>query len=579
MSSIRLDYYGTLKYVKVMAENTGLGVVFHDEEITPHTDGKALHVQRPNALWAEPAWVNWFYTVLHEIGHETPNRRDWLEINKKYKIHHKSFLGALTNLFSDYGQEKDQYGVYTGRDEYLSKGRAQFMEPLLDKQVVTDNDHENAWRALWVWDAMNRESWMPDMIGMGMRGQAILTAPQLEYLDKLLSSKLDVEDLMDEEATVVFSKEVMEVLGFDSEQEQKDSQEAYDAASEEGEGEGAGEEGKGSQEASEEGTEGEGKQPAKGSFEVDYGELLSHKHGKEEGKSYSDLHIKYEDKSYGGEYQPRDARIVDLPKGLIPSDLQSNLEGSSRYASSLRSLQVGNGLPNKVKRLLQVMRQSRWQHSQRSGKLSTKNLYKVNKSIAASQVFKRKDENFLLDTAVTVLGDFSGSMGGQKIVHSMKAMLMLNEAIGKLNVPLEMLGFTDTHKGPVNYIFKHFNSKISGEKLEDHLLTGSNYLNCNADGESIQWAFERLAAQRKKRKILIVLSDGSPAAKGEGDCYAYTKKVIKEIEDKTPIEIYGLGIMDDNVLDLYKHSSVINSADELERELINVIQHKILGKA
>jgi hypothetical protein len=579
---MRLNYYGTLKYVKVMAENTGLGVVFHDEEITPHTDGRSLHVQRPNALWSEPEWIDWFYTVLHEIGHETPNRRDWPEIHKKYKIHHKSFFGAINNLFSDYGQERDQYGVYTGRDEYLSKGRAQLMEPLLEKQRLSENEYENAWEALFVWDAMNRESWMPDLIGMGGRGKSNLSPPQLEYLDKLLSSKLDVKVLVNEEATVQFSRDVMEVLGFDPEQEEKDSQEAYDKASEEEEGngeEGEGEEGKGSQEASEEGEEGKGKQPAKGSFEVDYDKLLAHKHDKEEGKSYSDLHINYKDKSYGEEYQPRDARVVDLPKGLIPSELQSVLEGTSGYAPRLQALQVGNGLPNKVKRLLQVLSQSRWHHSQRSGKLSTKNLYKVNKSIAASAVFKRKDENFLLDTAVTVLGDFSGSMGGQKIVHSMKAMLMLNEAIGKLNVPLEMLGFTDDYNGPVHYIFKHFNSKVSSEILEGHLLKGSNHLSCNADGESIMWAFERLAAQRKKRKILIVLSDGSPAANGEGDCYAYTKKVIKEIEDKTPIEIYGLGIMDDNVLDLYKHSSVINGAEELERELINVIQHKILGKS
>jgi len=569
-----------------MAENTGLGVVFHDEEITPHTTGKSLHIQRPNSLWSEGAWVEWFYTVLHEIGHETPNRRDWPEVHEKYKIAHKSFFGAINNLFSDYGQEKDQYGVYTGRDEYLSKGRAQFMEPALEKQELSENDYENAWRALWVWDTMNRESWMPDMIGMGMRGKAILTPPQLAYLDKLLSSKLDVEDLVDEEATVQFSRDVMDVLGFDSEQEEKDSAEAYDKDGEgeevesgqesddgNNEGNGQGEEGREGDE------EGNGKSPAKGSFEVDYDKLLAHKHTKEEGKSYSDLHIKYEDKSYGEEYQPRDSRVVDLPKGLIPSELQESLSGPSKYMRNLQALQVGNGLPNKVKRLLQVLSQARWQHSQRSGKLSTKNLYKVNKSIAASQVFKRKDENFLLDTAVTVLGDFSGSMGGQKIVHSMKAMMMLNEAIGKLNVPLEMLGFTDDRNGPVHYIFKHFNTKISSELLEKHLLTGSNHLSRNADGESIMWAFERLVTQRKKRKILIVLSDGSPAANGGGDCYEYTRRVIKEIEDKTPIEIYGLGIMDNNVLDLYKHSSVIKNAGELERELINVIQHKILGKS
>ena len=35
---INLNYYGTIKYVKVMAENVGLGVVFHEEPVQPHND-------------------------------------------------------------------------------------------------------------------------------------------------------------------------------------------------------------------------------------------------------------------------------------------------------------------------------------------------------------------------------------------------------------------------------------------------------------------------------------------------------------------------------------------------------------
>jgi len=579
---MRLDYYGTIKYVRVMASNNGMNVVFHEENILPHTDGDSIHVQQPDVFWSEDKWTVWFYTVLHEIGHETPNRRNWKDIIKREEIHPESFLGYVRNLMSDYGQERDQYGVYRGRDEYLSKGRALWVGGQIDKTEPSEDDHRDAAIALYIWDTEHRESWMPDLIGYGDRGERALVGKQLEYLRKLRESDLDPNDLVNEEVTLDFSKEVLKIMDFDPEKEEEEAKEMYKKAQQgEGEGEGKDGEGKMEGEGDEEG-DGEGKEgkSKKKKVEVRYDDLLSHNHdfSKKTYDGMTDIHIKYDKLDHGRSYQPKKVTINDFTTNNIDPRFRSLMSTpNSNYKRDLRELHVSHGLASKTKRLLQVLSQSRWQHAQKRGKLSSRSLYKVNRKINATNVFKRKDQNMMLDTAVTVLTDFSGSMSYEKIVHAMRATSMLNDSIGKINVPLEILGFTEDTVGPVHGIFKKFNDKVSSDTLEDRMLRSSNHLYQNADGESIQWAFERLIKQKQKRKILIVLSDGSPASCNYGDITHYTKRVIEVIEEKTPVEIYGLGIMDRNVEHFYKNHSSIRNAGQLEDALIKVIRDKIIG--
>ena len=100
-------------------------------------------------------------------------------------------------------------------------------------------------------------------------------------------------------------------------------------------------------------------------------------------------------------------------------------------------------------------------------------------------------------------------------------------------------------------------------------------MSSNADGESILWAYHRLIQQPNPRKLLIVLSDGSPAG-GNGGIVQFTKKTIKEIERQKQCEIYGIGIMDSNVKHFYSNWAVINHADELEGALLKLISDYII---
>jgi cobaltochelatase CobT len=107
------------------------------------------------------------------------------------------------------------------------------------------------------------------------------------------------------------------------------------------------------------------------------------------------------------------------------------------------------------------------------------------------------------------------------------------------------------------------------------LGVASAHLRNNPDGDAILWSFDRLRQSRAKRKLLIVASDGSPACDRGGDIDWYTREVVKKIENETPIQIVGIGIMDNNVTRIYKEHYVIHDAAELEKALLTLIDKKV----
>jgi cobalamin biosynthesis protein CobT len=85
----------------------------------------------------------------------------------------------------------------------------------------------------------------------------------------------------------------------------------------------------------------------------------------------------------------------------------------------------------------------------------------------------------------------------------------------------------------------------------------------------------RLLKQVVKRRIMIVFSDGQPAAVRSG-ASKITKQAIEEIEARRDMEIYGIGIMSAGVERYYKDHQVIDDTSKLEAALLSVIKSKIL---
>lgn len=157
-------------------------------------------------------------------------------------------------------------------------------------------------------------------------------------------------------------------------------------------------------------------------------------------------------------------------------------------------------------------------------------------------------------------------------------MLLLNDAMNKIGVPVEILGFSQTFEGARSHnqhlIHAAFGKRASAVDIIES-MDSVNLAN-NDDGAAIMWAHSRLIRHKAKRKILIVLSDGQPACAQAG-AYPFTKKVVEEIETKSPVEIYGIGILDRNVEHIYKSHEVITSPAQLEPALLNIVKSKIIN--
>lgn len=206
------------------------------------------------------------------------------------------------------------------------------------------------------------------------------------------------------------------------------------------------------------------------------------------------------------------------------------------------------------------------------------------------------------DTALTILLDNSGSMRGNPIVMSAMACEIIAEILEKFSIKTEIIGFTtaDWRGGRVkkqwemsgrqqnpgrlneirHIIYKSFNQSFKKSKINLGLMLKEGILKENIDGEALLFARSRLMQQSENRKILMVISDGTPvddstAHANEGDILSdHLRLVINSIQKQGKIEIIGIGI-GHSTDDFYRNSITIRSLEDLGDvmidKLINVL--------
>jgi len=580
----RLNYVATLKEFRTRAQLKNLGVEYDEDIKVPcaQATGSGSYVIKlplPHAEWDEEKWIDWDFSAEHELGHLMPSCIDAYEVLERYKIDTSKFFGGMLNIMEDNRQEYTDFGKFEGRKQRLVKGRRQFWKnlPLENLAHPEADEHRLAMESFFVWDNMIREDWMRGLAGSSERLLKVMTPQQLEWIDKLQQGDYEStlrSGISAEEEYHLVKRIIDEVYPFDADDEEKQAQQGNGDGQpnkDKGEGADSGEDGEGEGEA----TEGEGEQATRTSAqEVNYSDLMAHDHSEQDGEdsaSYAPLKIHYDDR------QDRAFRPVDVSEYVLHdyTDGSSSIKPNTTYRPRMNSGH-GAGLAKHVRRLLQVRSQSTYQHGKKRGKVSPKSIYRgALNGPASEKVFKKRIDNDILNSAVTLLCDFSGSMGGNKVVNAAISAKLLNEAISAINIPLEIITF-DNRMAPRHGLIKNFSQRVTADTLLDRMATATDRQMCNnSDGESILWAYDRLVRRKEKRKVLIVLSDGQPAA-GRGDADSYTKEIVKEIEKHGDISIYGIGIEDRNVKRIYKQWVTIQDSSELEGALLSIIEKKIL---
>jgi cobalamin biosynthesis protein CobT len=279
--------------------------------------------------------------------------------------------------------------------------------------------------------------------------------------------------------------------------------------------------------------------------------------------------------------------VVNYPKTIGDSQyFHKELSFTKAYKDRVEKHLISQeNFAQQVRKLIQVRSRVQTQYGTKKGKLDQSRLSRICFDAPGfnERVFKTKIENKTLDAAITVLVDMSGSMGGDKVFNALASTKLVNEVCSTLNIPLEILGFTDVNESdkesdPLMFVYKSFSDfKVSNNSLEEYFSMSSRYMEGNPDGENILWAYDRLVKRKEKKRILIVMSDGSPAAsRGMRGISTFTHKVIEEIEKAKLVDIYGLGLCSDSVKDYYKSHSIVNEPQNIPSKLIELIERKIL---
>lgn len=237
-------------------------------------------------------------------------------------------------------------------------------------------------------------------------------------------------------------------------------------------------------------------------------------------------------------------------------------------------------------------------HGHRSGKLHAANLSRLR--FNDDRVFSRKHESTSKDVAVQLVVDCSGSMNGSKIHTAAQAAYALSAVLDRLNIKNEVIGFTtkeigssaqkelgDTVRsssirfsrveGLYMPILKGYEERMTVNVKERFgWLPNTNILRSNVDGESVEIAARRLLARREESKVMLVLSDGYPAAAGHrGDLESHLKRVVKDIA-ASGVRIVGIGIQSDAVNKFYPKSMVIQNVEDLPGVVIKELRHLLM---
>lgn len=591
-----LSLYELNKYVRAVAAEAGLNVQISSKPYS-YLHGTTLYIAPEKAPLNPERAMYQLRKVIHEVAHHTDSdMKLWDDV----PLTQESPLRSLWNVVEDHRIEHVQSKRYDGDADILDAGTsASFgvalksaggLPPLPDPKKQAEVDFLVASLKL---DRDARAEWMPSM----HEHDITLTPSQQAIYDKLaphLDELRQVRKIEGKEGTAAayeLAKKMYTDMGGDPEQEEEKGK----AAAKKGKAAGHGESG---------GNAGEG---------VGEGAAVSRIRGmlttspQEDGENPLD-----KADSPGGLGKrgvgrataalPQEFYVDNLANphksqiGSAAPALTRNYSGSYEYNEYTRDIaavradaSTSEQLAQRMRRLVQIRTRSRYQYGLKQGKLHGANLHRIVSNVPgySERVFKRKESHLDIDSAVCVCVDLSGSMHGPKACHAIVAAEMLSETVGNaLGIPLQIYGFSEAH-GPVVpgateaapeiYVLRDFNERQVNPNVFRHrgVVAIANTMGNNPDADAVIWGYHQLRAAKGKRKILFVLSDGSPASNRSGNQSDYLKSVTSLIE-KSPIKLFGVGLMSDSVKHFYKNNVVVNDAKGIETKLIELVDNFIL---
>ena len=281
-------------------------------------------------------------------------------------------------------------------------------------------------------------------------------------------------------------------------------------------------------------------------------------------------------------------RIVNAATLATRDELEQLRAALDAELGSLRS--VVARLAKRLMRVLMARQVREWRFDLDEGLLDASRLAPMVASRGAARPFKQETDSPFPSTVVTLLIDHSGSMRGRPMQIAALTVEIFARVLERCGVKCEVLGFTTRewdggepgrewaadgypeHPGRLNalehIIIKGADVPWRRARPALGLFMRDEILKENIDGEALAWAHRRLLARAEQRRILVVVSDGTPmdeatlAANGYDYLDRHLQAVVGDIEARSPVRLAAIGIGHD-VSRFYANATRIRRIEEL----------------
>jgi cobaltochelatase CobT len=287
-------------------------------------------------------------------------------------------------------------------------------------------------------------------------------------------------------------------------------------------------------------------------------------------------------------------RVVNAASLASREELAALRQALDKDLTAVRS--VVARLAKRLLRVLMARQMRQWRFDLDEGQLDGSRLAPFIASGGSTRPFKQEAETTFPSTVVTLLIDHSGSMRGRPMQIAALTVEIFARVLERCGVHCEVLGFTTRDwdggeparewaadgypEGPgrlnalEHIIVKSADVPWRRARAALGLFMRDQMLKENIDGESLEWAYRRLRSRREVRKILVVVSDGTPmdeatlAANSHEYLDLHLRDVVASIEDEAEVQLAAIGIGVD-VSQFYTNATRIASIEELGPALTN----------
>lgn len=210
--------------------------------------------------------------------------------------------------------------------------------------------------------------------------------------------------------------------------------------------------------------------------------------------------------------------IVDGPHAKVTYRLHDFSPASCKEAyvkmNNTYSLErIGKKMAQKVKPIFEKKIKGAVYHGQHCGSRISIPHYQKD----SSKPFDRIKKPEKISLSCTVIIDQSGSMYGYKLESALRAAAIIKNFCNELKIPTMVFGHSSSYPTMDIYRFCEFD----GSENEIYTLAAGNAHCGTRDGAALLYAVNKLKDRREEKKIIFIISDGSPCDYGYSGITAY----------------------------------------------------------